>query len=197
MSKHHSNNPRPTKRQRKENPPSWLQNHSLANAASPWGTIQTPVCSSLQKEIFLSRLQRELIQPFFQQQEQNVKKKRRWNNPLVLLGVNQCTRFLEKALNNSTNTTITTTITPSLIVLARDIYPPTILSHIPVLAKQLQIPILLLPGKASKELGQAIGTQRTSILLFLQQEQDKPSATDNANVPSFVQFVKETLLEHG
>ena len=34
------------------------------------------------------------------------------------------------------------------------------------LAKKLQIPLLLLPGKASLELGQALNAKRTSVLLF-------------------------------
>jgi ribosomal protein L7Ae-like RNA K-turn-binding protein len=70
--------------------------------------------------------------------------------------------------------------------MARDIYPPTMLAHVPVLARQLNIPLLMLPGKASVEIGKALGIRRTSILVFLPSSQ-----TDSSSVAvnSFVEFV--------
>eukprot|EP00797_Seminavis_robusta_P023050 Sro374_g129170.1 n/a (111) ;mRNA; r:6713-7045 len=103
-------------------------------------------------------------------------------------------------------------VKPGLVVLARDIYPPTILSHVPVMAKKIAqsndgkgggLPILLLPGRASKELGKAFGPKHVSIVVFLDNEAQSPqSGKDNANekseaqerIASFVKFVKKNLL---
>jgi ribosomal protein L7Ae-like RNA K-turn-binding protein len=109
------------------------------------------------------------------------RKKRIWKENIVI-GTNQCLRLLENANANycdDTTTTITPTTataikdvartstrTPSLIVVAKDIYPPTMCSAVPVLAKRLRIPLMLLPGKASLELGRALNNKRTSILIF-------------------------------
>ena len=76
------------------------------------------------------------------------------------------------------------------MVLARDIYPPTMLVHVPVMAKRLDIPVLLLPGKASNEIGQAVGIKKTSILLFLS---SKTNDQANATINSFVDFVKSNI----
>ena len=77
----------------------------------------------------------------------------------LVAGTNQCTRILEAAVSNSGPV-------PSLILLARDVRPPTILAHLPFLCRQLGVPILLLPGKASSDLGRVLGTKTVSVLLF-------------------------------
>ena len=128
------------------------------------------------------------------------RKRRIWNENIVI-GSNQCLRLLEtvfadhcgdnagvtpKISRPSTTTTTTTTTTgdasssgkrvfskPSLIVLAKDVYPPTMLCAVPVLAKRLEIPLLLLPGKASLDLGRALNAKRTSVLVFRCGEDDK------------------------
>jgi len=118
--------------------------------------------------------------------EKLAQKRRIWRESIVI-GTNQCLRLLEnlntehcsendtksKAPNKSA-TTMTKTISdaslpsqkPSLVVLAKDIYPPTMCCAVPVLAKRLGIPLLLLPGKASLELGRALNAKRTSILIL-------------------------------
>ena len=90
---------------------------------------------------------------------------------------------------------------PSLIVLARDIYPPTMLSHVPVLAQKLNVKLLILPGQASTELGQAFGTKKTSILVFLppadkdhnDDGDDDDSREQNAAITSFVNFMIQQI----
>ena len=92
---------------------------------------------------------------------------------------------------------------PALMVLARDIYPPTMLSQAPIWAHALNIPLLLLPGQASSELGQAVGTKKTSILLFLPRfsssstaatsssaETDSTYGEDDDAIDSFIEYVK-------
>ena len=171
QSKRSSSSSGSSKRQRKENPRSWLENETLAFVASPLGgIIQTPVASQHDKEIFLDRLQKEII-PYYRynknnrQEEEDPKRsattktddagRRRqamiMKNTMrkrIILGTNQCTRQLEKILANNTSTKegdnqkeIPPPV-PSVIVLARDIYPPRILSHIPVMVEQLKLQII-------------------------------------------------------
>ena len=56
---------------------------------------------------------------------------------------------------------------PKLIILARDVRPATIFEHILVYAQIRNIPILLLPGRASLELGEAVGLRTCAALAFL------------------------------
>jgi len=250
----------------KEYPRSWLENESLAAVSSPYGrgsVIRTKVASVHDKEVFLDRLEKEVLQ-FFNPKTQTKKKgqgpqtyatmKRQiqtqleekakskakgkivpkkdvgptWKHRMVV-GTNQCTRILERLLRASCNKDIGSDnqqdgpiIIPSLIVLARDMYPPTMLSHVPVMVHQWKqqqspnnsrdIPILLLPGRASHELGKAMGTKRVSILIFLPpnnsndttkmeekgdavpaiQKQEDQQMQDR--ITSFVEFVNKSLV---
>ena len=84
-----------------------------------------------------------------------------------VVGVNQCTRALEAAAK------LTGAPLPSLVLLSRDVRPPTILAHIPVLCRQLGVPSVVLPGRASVELGRAVGGKSVAVALFL------PSRTED------------------
>jgi ribosomal protein L7Ae-like RNA K-turn-binding protein len=121
----------------------------------------------------------------------------------ILMGTNQCSRLLERLSNHNeagTNSP-TKTMSASLIVLARDVYPPTMLAHIPQLAQGLQIPVLLLPGQASLELGNALTVQRTSILIFMASCFDQKDGINKNEdddhemdpIDSFVAFVKDQI----
>lgn len=108
----------------------------------------------------------------------------------LLVGTNQCTRALEAAVLGKG-------MAPSLLVLARDVYPPTILAHIPFLAKQVGTPILLFPGRASMELGSTLGTKKVAIVLFLPSG-DVTDATEeiqqcHKDIDSFVEFAKSKV----
>jgi ribosomal protein L7Ae-like RNA K-turn-binding protein len=96
-----------------------------------------------------------------------------------VIGTNQCSRILQQAQAGNREV-------PSLMVVARDIYPPTMLAHAPVLARALNIPLLMLPGKASFELGKALGTKKTSIMLFLPSSETGGS---HSAMSSFIDFV--------
>jgi len=100
----------------------------------------------------------------------------------IIVGTNSCTRAFEKLFRvmekksesteeDSTTCRTTSDLLPmnrqiSLCVLARDIRPALTLSHIPYLCKLHNIPIVLLPGKASHELGKTLGGKKVSVLLF-------------------------------
>ena len=220
---------RPSKRQRKENPPSWLENETLAFVSSPLGgTIQTSVASKHDKDVFMDRLQKEII-PYYRKSKDVKEGEKAVSNALkkrIVLGTNQCTRQLEKMLAAATGDAKEVSSLPILIVLARDVYPPTILSHIPVMVQQLQLqieakrnsspsaqtdyggslPVLLLPGQASQELGTLLRTKRVSVMIFMSSSSSSSSSDGcevsgvddtnqgvNITVTSFVQFVTKTL----
>ena len=83
-----------------------------------------------------------------------------------VVGVNQCTRALEAAAGRKAPL-------PSLVLLSRDVRPPTILAHVPVLCRQLGVPSVVLPGRSSAELGRAVGGKSVAVALFL------PSRTED------------------
>ena len=126
----------------------------------------------------------------------------------VYIGINQCTRALERAYKqqcqskkndmnpkNSESTTF-----PSLILLSRDVRPATILSHIVVYAKLLNILTLILPGRASLEFGKALGIRSVSVAVFLSSDKSGEPPHDDKqkekewkeahnDVDSFVKYV--------
>lgn len=222
---------RPSKRQRRTQPRTLVDNESLSCIASPFGPIQTPLASILTKEIVLERLEKEIVHRFGltlsvprnrqsfvtkagelvqgKRQDSFGHKKRHINNDpttallrsRMVLGVNQCTRVLESTLLRSRSTTSPASIlpgTPALILLGRDLYPPNILSHIPLMAQETNTPILLLPGNASIELGTVLGIQRAGIVLFRRNangndELSTEDAKRHAQIDSFIDFVKSKL----
>jgi len=125
---------------------------------------------------------------------------------VYVIGINQCTRALGRAYKqqcqckkNDTTDSVTTTF-PSLILLSRDVRPATILSHIVVYAKLLNIPTLILPGRASSEFGKAIGIRSVSVAVFLSssdksgelhndKQKEKEWKEAHNDVDSFVKYV--------
>ena len=155
------------------------------------------------------------------------RKRKIWKEHIVI-GTNQCLRLLENLDSNQclgndaalkTPTRSPRTMakhSPSLVVIAKDIYPPTMCCAVPVLAKRLGIPLLVLPGKASLELGRALNAKRTSILVLCcgddgaqsTNKNGKPGSTDDsaetgwqdkyisdsrAAMASFVSFIKDQI----
>ena len=98
---------------------------------------------------------------------------------IYVIGINQCTRALERAYKqqcqckkNDMNPNDSAEAIPSLIILSRDVRPATI-AHIVVYAKRLNIPTLILPGKASTEFGKALGIHSVSVAVFLSSSDNK------------------------
>ncbi|KAI2500487.1 hypothetical protein MHU86_13978 [Fragilaria crotonensis] len=110
----------------------------------------------------------------------------------------------------------------SLIIACRDIHPPTTHAHVPFLLSQLQegeeqdeerkgttdldTPVLmLLPGKASLELGRALGIKKCSILCFTSRNMELEGLREglvdcseevdkyHAKIDSFVEFCKSKM----
>ena len=79
-----------------------------------------------------------------------------------VVGVNQCTRALEATARRLVGAPL-----PSLVLMSRDVRPPTILAHVPVLCRQLGVPSVVLSGRTSVELGRAVGGKSVAVALFL------------------------------
>lgn len=118
------------------------------------------------------------------------------------MGINSCTRALEKlspppiAKQSSLIAVEKDEIIPkpSLVILARDIRPPTMIAHIPYYCHLFKIPILLLPGRASVEMGKVLGGKRSSVIMFFQRldrkHEDEQSSRYHDIVDSFIEFAK-------
>jgi len=129
----------------------------------------------------------------------------------LVVGTNQCTRILEATMKLSVTAVNKSgkdnQILPQLVVLARDLHPPTILAHVPSMCYKLGVPILLLPGKSSLELGKVLGTKKVGIFLFLtapvetreNKNLDKTKHSistkdNNKAIDSFLEFCKSKFI---
>ncbi|KAL7522910.1 hypothetical protein ACHAWX_007653 [Stephanocyclus meneghinianus] len=99
-----------------------------------------------------------------------------------IVGINQCSRMLEKAFRQKaqTNSTLSSStsetcinksqinLVPSLIILARDVRPASIFAHIPIYAHVLPgVRVMILPGNASVEFGNVLGIKSVAAAMFL------------------------------
>ncbi|CAJ1919505.1 unnamed protein product [Cylindrotheca closterium] len=169
-------------------------------------TVKSDVVSDVIKEVFLDRFVKEIVKPFAPDRNSNSQfvvrncklrksnqnqagKKTETNsiwNQRIRIGTNQCLRILDAAMNGSANPK------PLLCVCARDVYPPTMLTQVPVVAKKLKIPLVILGGKATTELGEAIGLCKASIVIIL----ESSIGTDESHgaIDSFCSYAR-TLVD--
>ena len=217
-----NNTNRPSKRQRRDQPVTPLDHESLACVASPVGPISTTPVSSLDKEIIVSRFQKEICAAPFElhlsvprgnkittasggrktttarSQRKPLKSlARRVLESRLSIGTNQCTRALQQKNRQKVD----------LVVLCRDVHPPSILAHIPYLTTVVNksCSLVLLPGRASLDLGHAMGIKKCAILAFskrnLEDEAVREGLVDDsdqvdkyhARIDSFIEFVKDKL----
>lgn len=163
--------------------------------------------------------------------DSQARKRKIWKEH-VIVGSNQCLRFLEASIANhgcnenpasedshaKSNEGKKGSLSPpqpSLIVLAKDVYPPTICSSVPAMARKLKLPLLLLPGKASLELGKAMNAKRVSVMILLSRDESNSSDDSDAkimvdcgsdrketreartSIESFVSFIKDQMCASG
>ena len=189
---------RPTKRQRLECPPSWMDCESLARVPSHDGScVDTAVADSHTQEIFLERFRKEIVERLHYTltidtkpaDDSDAAKSKLVVSKRILVGVNACSKLLQEPSESAPETSIG-------IIVCCDV--PSLLSHVPVCAKQRDIPILLLPQSCCRMLGEMIGIRRASIILFLQSKQ-ATERTEEADaihgaIDSFVDFVCNKLV---
>jgi ribosomal protein L7Ae-like RNA K-turn-binding protein len=200
-----SKNPREQRKKKKRKlPSSFLECQSVLqvvdfpsnSSTNEHQMVSSDALNEGTKEILLERLVKEIVKPFapdrsnhknsFVMRNGKLEKSNQNQaadtlNPAksvwkqrIAMGTNQCLRILERANNSSKS------VRPKLCVCARDIYPPTMLAHVPVMTTKLKIPLLILGGKASLELGKALGVRKASILLFLPSD-EKDSSHEAVN----------------
>jgi len=137
----------------------------------------------------------------------------------IIIGTNSCTRAFEKLYSQQkqkqnqdrdkdqstlsyekpgSSEVVSHSSKPSLCILARNVRPPSILAHIPYLCHQMNVPIILLPGKASNDLGSILGGRKVAVLLFRERPPipDGECAADKKHhdkIDSYVEFAKLKL----
>jgi ribosomal protein L7Ae-like RNA K-turn-binding protein len=163
--------------------------------------LKTPVASVLTKEIFFDRFQKEILKPFrFTLSSQlqilegesleQVKQRRSLLQHRMVCGINAVTRMLEAAIYSKGPV-------PLLLVLTTDVYP-SVTAHLPILAQQIRVPILLLPGvQSSAELGKLLGTKNVAALAFVSHhdvcKMNDDEGKVHAAVDSLANFVRGKL----
>jgi len=161
-------------------PRSVHESRSLACVATALGPCTTAVVEPRDKEIILERLRKEIARKFCA----NLSLKKRFPfqrlKHRMVIGVNVCSRALEKGGKRG-----------EVLIVARDVRPPTVMGHIPSLARRHSIPLLLLPGRSSVELAEIFGIRKLSVILFLRSDGDSPlSVGEDRAIDSFINFIK-------
>ena len=211
-----SNNSKKQKRKNNIKIPNGIsQNESLEVVASISGPIITAPVANVDKNILLERFKIELLDRFnFFGSSYGTKKGQREitleemrstaMHKLLVVGTNKCTRTLELSMNKLAEScgddkASQFPLKPLLIMLARDLRPPTILAHVPFFAKQLGIPIVLLPGKASSDLGKLLKRKRAAVILFCIYDETYEETCNNVEkdvanrIKSFVDFARSKI----
>ena len=179
-------------------------------------TVETKLASAVDKDIFLDRFQKEIVDRFdfrlkTKEKEKSHKKQddtsrqdakdaakgdaatesterqRRILKDCICVGLSSCSKALAKE-----------SAPIDLLVVASDYDPVHFAAHLPVVAHQRKIPILLLPD-ASRDLGKVLGVRCAGVIAFslqgaLSGEADRASRTMQEKLTSFVSFVKSTLM---
>jgi ribosomal protein L7Ae-like RNA K-turn-binding protein len=160
--------------------------------------IRTPIADQLSQEIFITRFQTEIIKRFhFTASSQvvisdgmtieKIKRLRAILASRIIVGVNKCTDALHDALQRQENSI-------ALVVVCN---VPKLLSHVPMYAQSMNIPVLLLPEHACSELGCMLGIKSASMLVFRQRPANIGDCEDANEIhdamDSLIVFVRETM----
>ena len=208
-------------------PTGMAENVAIDCVASAVGPIRTPVASAADGEIVLERLRKEIVEGlgFALARDGGRRRRRRARarggefymtgggairiagggagagagggappgadlKAHLVAGIGQCTRALEAAAGGRGPP-------PSLVLLARDVRPPTVLAHLPPLCQRAGSPTYVLPGRASVDLGRVLGVRSVAALAFLPSgpgpgpgpdDGGASSASAGRKIDSFVKF---------
>ena len=187
---------RPLKRPRHEGPTTccWMDCRSITSVVSPEATVETVLASSTTADIFLVRLEKEILRPFgFSVSSQirvypdglelhTIKAYRGILQQRVRVGLNEVGEELKKHVQGCLNAK------PSLVVMTNDINPPATAAHIPLLCHIGNVPFLLLP-LSSHVLGKLLGVRRASVMMFRTVDRGTSEQRVHDAVDSFVQFM--------
>lgn len=202
--------PRPHKRPRTESPTGWMECDDLTAVPNPHLLgkekgdgllLRTPIASTVSKEVFLDRLRKEIVEPFqFSLNSQlqirpgesvlEAKERRKLIKSRILVGISVCSKALSAKNDSSAPTFL------DLLVVSSDYQPAHFAAHLPLLAHQRQVPLLLLP-EASNELGTLLGIRRAGVVAFTRPPADTSGEEGVQDihdaVTSFVAFIKNRI----
>eukprot|EP00977_Amphora_coffeiformis_P000663 scaffold145_cov173-Amphora_coffeaeformis.AAC.4 len=182
-----------------------LADDTVANIAM----FETKLASQVTKEIFLERFRKEVTDRFHvfsvQKKEkknlsshdgeskdlQQAERRRTILKARILVGLSVCSKALLSSESDNGGM--------ELIVLSSDYQPTHFAAHVPILARQRNIPILLLPN-ASTEMGKLLGIKCAGVMAFTNTAEKTASKNVgrdeteiNEAVDSFVSFVKSKI----
>lgn len=84
-------------------------------------------------------------------------------------------------------------ICPSLLIIAGDISPIDIVSHLPVLAEDAEIPYIFIPSK--EELGHYSATKRPTSCIMICPTQKRKKVEKDEDEAEFLELYQECLAE--
>ena len=195
----------------------WLDCQSLTHIPVPVASgggdesrlkiLETKVSSNVQKEIFLDRFRKEVIERF----DFSLKSKSKSEKSLsgdakssdaktareivknrVLVGFSVCSKALHRR-NHQEDADATRSL--DLLVMCSDFEPTRFAVHFPIAAHQYNIPLLLLPA-ASQEMGALLGVRCAGVVAITSATKiDHPSERKvHEAIDSFVSFVKTKII---
>ena len=207
-----------TKRQRLDHPLCWMDCETIETVVAPVAMstrdplqqqplsrhFQTPIASPLTEEIFLDRLQKEILTPFrFSLSDQiqlldnavdtvpSAKLRRQWLQSRLRVGLNACLRLLEDAdapLNGNPARDATVVALPTLVVITSEATTSasSTAAHyaLAMLAHQVGTPLLVLPTTSSRDLGRRLGTKHVTAMAFVGECQNSPDGAPSGLPPT-------------
>jgi ribosomal protein L7Ae-like RNA K-turn-binding protein len=167
--------------------------------------LRTPLASTVTKDIFLDRFRKEIVDRFhFSLNSQmrllegesvhDAKDRRRIIKGRLMVGFSVC----GKALQQDVVTAPQQPPVLQLVVLSSDFSPARFAAHIPLLAHQQGVPLLLLPN-SSVEMGRLLGVKSAGVLAFCAATEPTEGGwteTERAihqGLDSFVHFVRNKV----
>lgn len=164
--------------------------------------LATNIASPVVKEIFLDRFQKEIVEKFhFSPKSQvthqpesecdptDAKITRSILKERIIVGFSQCSKLLQSDDANVERPL-------EFIVLSSDFEPAHFAIHFPILARKLDVPLLLLP-ESTVELGRLLRIRSAGVLAFRARA---PTTTQGVredsihqSIDSFVQFIKTQM----
>ncbi|KAL8631089.1 hypothetical protein Q9189_003200 [Teloschistes chrysophthalmus] len=101
-------------------------------------------------------------------------------NKTIKRGVKEVVKALRKSPpSTSTSASASSNLPPGIVIIAADISPPDVISHLPVLCEDHSIPYLFLPSRA--ELGAAGSTKRPTSVVMVAREKGARKAVKDKN----------------
>jgi hypothetical protein len=191
-----------TKRQRREQPRSWIDCESLLTTTTFTSSdlLQVTPVSTSREELVWERFEKELVQKYWtkptQLNSKNISTRTRneWFRQRIKIGYNVCARALLQPAA-STSTQKQQQQQPLLVVLPNVPQSSSLPWHyIPAVCHERNIPLFLY-SDASRQLAQLLRLKQVSVMVFMSRTKEDETAisaekmTFHQDVDSFIAFV--------